>query len=98
MGAGMGVPGVGEAGGIFHQPYGDAGLGVFEEALGEQRLAQLGNEAVLPGHGGSIEYLKFWIGHYETRCWPAPDASPSRVGRTDFGFYSLAGVVSAPSL
>jgi hypothetical protein len=49
MGAGMGVPGVHEAGGIFHHPHRHAGVRIFQELLGEQRLAQFRDETLLPG-------------------------------------------------
>ncbi len=39
----------------------DAGFGIFQEALGEQRLAQLGDKAVLPGHIRGVKDLGLWI-------------------------------------
>jgi len=59
MGAGMGVPTVGEAGRVFHRPDGDAGFRVFQETFGEQSPAHFGYEVLLPGHGVGVEDLKF---------------------------------------
>ena len=59
MGAGVGVPTVGEAGRVFHQPDGDAGFRVFQETFGEQTLTQFGYETLLSGHSPGVEDLKF---------------------------------------
>jgi hypothetical protein len=62
MGAGMGVPTVGEAGRVFRQPDGDAGFRVFQETFGEQTLTQFGYETLLSGEGAGVEELKFFGG------------------------------------
>jgi len=80
MGAGMVVPGVHEAGGVFHHPDGDAGVGVFQEELGEQRLAQVGYETLFPGYGLGVKDLEFDCGHLAApRCFVLVRPSSSRV-------------------
>jgi len=62
MGAGMGVPTVGEAGRVIRQPDSDAGFSVFQETFGEQSLTQFGYETLLSGHGPGVEDRKSFGG------------------------------------
>jgi hypothetical protein len=55
MRAWMDMPSVAKTSGVFYRADRDTGLGVFQEAFGEQAFAQFGNEAVFPGHCLTVE-------------------------------------------